>query len=180
MTAEQEELFKNDPFVKMCLDAKVNITLVGGAVVDILEKRSPKDYDVLHMHNQTALEKLGLKYCYDSKTSTTYEKCDMVVQNLKRSRDEFDFTISQAMLKIDSGGKLELIIDDVSYNNKILIPTGVAWVNRYNAINSLRRIYHWQKKGYRVHEMTYKSLRDFAKVSLINRVLGFFNSVSES
>jgi hypothetical protein len=180
MTTEQEELFKNDPFVKMCLDAKVNVSLVGGAVVDILEKRSPKDYDVLYMSNQTALEKLGLKYCYDSRTSTTYKKCDMAVQNLKRSKDEFDFTISQAMLKIGANEKIELVIDNISYENKILIPTGLAWLNRGNAINSLKRIPHWQKKGYRVHEMTYKSLRDFAKVSLFSRVLRFFNSVSES
>lgn len=54
--------------------------------------------------------------------------------------------------------KLTLILDETSFEKKILIPTEKAWIEKKNALNSLRRIPHWRNKGYTINDTTYLSL----------------------
>ncbi len=179
MIEEQEKLFKNDPFIAHVIESKANITLVGGAVSDILEGRRPKDYDVLNLF-APSIVKMGLDYQYDTKTATTYKYGFVTVQALKRQKQDFDFKISQSQLSVDISGKMTLTVDSDSFNKKVLIPTDVAWIDMYSARNSLARVKHWKKKGYEIHNMTYKSLKKVAKLRLIDKILNLFSNVQAS
>ena len=161
MTTEQEELFKADPFVKAVLELDENssIQLIGGAVIDILEKRKPKDYDLIGYVSSTLLKDLGLMYQYETKTAKTYRKEKLIVQILKTEKADFDFKISEAALTIHAKTKrLTLSIDEQSFDNKMLIPCDRCWVERRNAMNTLHRIVHWAAKGYKINGVTYLSL----------------------
>jgi hypothetical protein len=179
MTEQQERLFKENPFINYIIEKKARVALCGGAVVDILEGRQPKDYDVLYLYSD-AINKLDLKYQYDTKTATTYRVGFTIVQALKRSKDDFDFRISQSTLQIDTNGKLKLSLHADSFDNKILIPIELAWNNIGLARNSISRIKHWEKKGYYIHEKTYKSLKKVAKLSLFDKISSFFSSSENS
>lgn len=158
MTVEQEKLFRVDPIISLVLELDVsNIKLVGGAVVDILEGRKPKDYDFFSL-TLTEATKLGFKYSHDSKTATTYLKDDLVIQVLKTGIEDFDFKISQSQLSFNYQKKLSLNIDEISFDNKVLIPANKSWLEKKNALNSLRRILHWRSKGYTINDVTYLSL----------------------
>jgi len=158
MTEEQEKLFKADPIISLALELNVtNIKLVGGAVVDILEGRKPKDYDFFSLTLPEAT-KLGFTYSHDSKTATTYTKDDLVIQVLKTGIEDFDFKISQSQLSFNYQKKLNLIIDENSFKSKMLIPCEKSWIERKNALNSLRRTLHWRNKGYTINDITYLSL----------------------
>ncbi len=158
MTPEQEELFRKDPFIKMVAEVtevKSSIILIGGAIIDILEGRKPKDYDcvgVLYENN------LGLEYSHETKSAKTFKKGDLVVQLLKTEINDFDFKISQARLTINHRKDLTLEIDKNSFEKKVLIPCEKAWIEKKNALNSLRRIPHWKNKGYAINDVTYLSL----------------------
>lgn len=159
MTQEQEELFRRDPLIKLLLETEAvgTIEIVGGAVVDILEGRKVKDYDFKLVNGYIA-ERLKLEYLHETKTAKTFKKGDIVVQFLKTNPENFDFKISQATLIINVNKKMSLNVDKISFNNKILIPCDLAWENRKNAVNSLKRITHWKKKGYSIADETYQSL----------------------
>jgi len=158
MTTEQEELFKADPLIKLILESNLNnLKLVGGAVIDILENRKVKDYDFLAMTELEVL-KLGFKYSHDTKTATTYTKDDLIIQRLKTSLTDFDFKISQATLSWNYKKEMQLTICETSFENKVLIPTDIAWTQKKNALNSLCRIPHWRKKEYKINDTTYLSL----------------------
>jgi len=166
MTTEQERLFKADPIVNLALELNVNdIKLVGGAVIDIIEGRKVKDYDFLNFSPHDA-KKLGFKYSHDSKTATTYinDKSanliagDFTIQALKTDINDFDFKISQSTLSWSYQQKLNLLLDEDSFNNKVLIPAQKSWTEKKNALNSLRRIVHWKNKGYTINDITYLSL----------------------
>ena len=166
MTVEQEKLFKADPIISLALELDVsNIELVGGAVVDILEGRKVKDYDFLNFSSHDA-KKLGFKYSHDSKTATTYIndesanllKGNFTIQALKTDSNDFDFKISQSQLYFNYQKNLSLIIDEISFDNKLLIPANKSWLEKKNALNSLRRIVHWKNKGYTINDITYLSL----------------------
>lgn len=158
MITEQEKLFRVDPIISLVLALDVsNIKLVGGAVVDILEGRKPKDYDFFSL-TLTEATKLGFKYSHDSKTATTYLKDDLVIQVLKTGIEDFDFKISQSQLSFNYQKNLSLNIDEISFGNKVLIPANKSWLEKKNALNSLRRIVHWKNKGYTINDVTYLSL----------------------
>lgn len=158
MTKEQEKLFRADPFIKMVTEITEGISsiaLTGGAVIDILERRKPKDYDCVGTLYES---KLGLEYSHETKSAKTFKKGDLTIQLLKTDKADFDFKISQARLVINYKKELTLEIDENSFNNKILIPCEKAWTERKNALNSLRRIPHWKNKGYTINDTTYLSL----------------------
>lgn len=158
MTKEQEELFRADPFVKMIMEITEgihSITLTGGAVIDILEGRKPKDYDCVGSLYEN---KLRLEYSHETKSAKTFKKGDLIIQLLKTDKTDFDFKISQARLTINYKKELTLEIDEDSFKSKILIPCEKAWVEKKNALNSLRRIPHWKAKGYTINDTTYLSL----------------------
>lgn len=159
MTKEQEELFRADSLVKLILETTgiSSINLIGGAVTDILEGRKPKDYDTIGGLDLYK-DKLGLEFQYETKTAKTFKKGDLIVQLLKTDKADFDFKISQASLTIDYKKQLTLEIDTNSFENKMLIPCEKAWIERKNALNSLRRIPHWKSKGYSINDITYLSL----------------------
>ena len=161
MTLEQKELFEKDPFVKAVLELSEHssIQLVGGSVIDILEKRKPKDYDLIGYVSSTLLKDLGLVYQYETKTAKTYRKDKLTVQILKTEKADFDFKISEATLTIHAKlKKLTLSIDEQSFENKMLIPCDRCWTERRNAMNTLHRIVHWAAKGYKINGITYLSL----------------------
>jgi hypothetical protein len=159
MTTEQEELFKADPFIKLVLETIgiSSINLIGGAVIDILEGRTPKDYDTiggLDLYKN----KLGLEFQYETKTAKTYKTGDLIIQDLKTQKEDFDFKISQATLKVDYNKKLSLQIDADSFDNKTLLPCERCWTEKSNALKALQRVVHWHKKGYEINDITYLSL----------------------
>lgn len=159
----KKKLQENE-YIKYFLDLRPkygSATLIGGAVVDILEDRVPKDFDFLQAEtNNSFLQNLldnGFEFICSTKTADTYRhnKNGMVVQMVKTLIQDFDFKISQAKFKFDSRREY-LKIDTASFENKTLIPTGFD--SKKRALNSLMRIPHWRKKGYDIHEKTYLSL----------------------
>ncbi len=161
---ELEKKVANNPVVQeLMLTFKEcpydNIFLIGGAIVDLIENREPKDYDIMGVSDSQVkhLLKAGYEFQYDSRTSKTFKKGKVVVQLIKATLEQFDFKISQSRYNLSSRkASTRLIIDEISLNNKILIP--VRWDDKINAINALKRIPHWKKKGYDIHEKTYLSL----------------------
>ena len=134
--------------------------LVGGAIIDILEDRKPKDYDILNQSaSMQTLIKEGFRFVRKTNTATTYkfntEKSkDNVLQVLHAiDSSEFDFTISQTSLSLVKNPVLT--IDETAFNEKILIPVGF---DKDLAINSLKRIPHWKNKGYQLDDISYLSL----------------------
>jgi hypothetical protein len=126
-------------------------------VVDIIEGSIPKDYDLSYI-SQECIVKLGLVYSHETKTAKTFKKGDITIQLLKTVKEDFDFKISQTTLGVNYKKEMNLTIDKISFENKILIPTDKAWTEKRNALNSLRRIIHWKNKGYSINDMTYLSL----------------------
>lgn len=157
-----KELILQDKVIKELLDYYVEkplystLDLVGGAVIDLLEGRKPKDYDFIGGGNafKKVLEELGYKWAYETKTSSTYKKESIAVQILKTKKTEFDFKISQASFSLTKTRKLD--VDELSFNNKVLIP--LSFDNKTMVVNSLKRKIHWEKKGYRMPDETYLSL----------------------
>jgi hypothetical protein len=131
----------------------VDASLVGGSVVDILEGRKPKDYDVLAVCDFNALHKCGFQFLTETKFATTFIKDNLVFQFLKTSIECFDFTISQSRYYFNTEC---LHIDEISYEKKLLRP--VNFTNRRQIIDSLLRIPHWKRKGYNIDDVSYISL----------------------
>lgn len=131
------------------------LNLIGGAVIDILEGRKPKDYDFIG-GGTLFTDKLlanGFKFECKTKTATTYKKGKTIIQILAISPQHFEYVISQAAFKLKAK-KLE--IDEISFKNKTLIPVSFDSMSQVKA--ALVRIPHWQNKGYSIHDKTYLSL----------------------
>lgn len=179
-----EEILKNNEKVKILKEifsSVYSVKLVGGAVIDILEGREPKDYDLIYfipsLHNKHLLN-AGFEFQYETKTARTWTKDDITIQTLKTDKDDFDFTISQAIWDLKSE-KIE--IDNISFKSKKLIPTPNAFLDKSKARNSLKRIRHWERKGYKIPKQTLDSLKRVAKIRLIDRIMGvFYSSDKES
>ena len=158
---KQEEKIKNHEAVKLFKKItgeqfyNSSFCLVGGAIIDILEDRKPKDYDFLG-HTEGVINKFideGFEYCYETKSAITLRKSGYIVQFLKTLSSSFDFKISQAKYSFKSE---KLTIDKLSFSKKILIP--VSFDDRRSALSALIRVPHWKRKGYEIHDMTYLSL----------------------
>lgn len=138
------------------------LRLVGGAVIDIIDNRKPKDYDFLGW-NQSIIDKFmdnGYRYVGDTKTAITLIKDAVVVQFLKTDLDRFEFTISQSTYRLFSK---TLAIDKTSYDTKILKPT--TWNSKTIILDALKRIPHWRKKGFNIKDSTYFSMLNVIKSS---------------
>lgn len=130
-------------------------SLVGGAVIDILDGKTPKDYDFVGFTSDsdlTLMKEKGFTFLSKSSTATTFLFKGKKVQFLNRSTSDFDYTISQSSLNISSK-EMSLYYDKYTYDNKILIP-----INLENWVNCLLRLPHWKKKGYKLDAVTYISL----------------------
>lgn len=155
---ERKEKISKDKVVESLMELFKNkwsnVLLVGGAVIDIIEDRKPKDYDIIGVSDMKMklLQESGFKFQYDSKTATTFKKGDIIVQVLKNKISDFDYTISQSRFSLNNG---ELVMDDLSFRTKILKPVSY---NKKQAYNALSRFPHWRKKGYLLPDETYASL----------------------
>ena len=129
--------------------------LIGGAVVDIIEGRQPKDYDFMGATDsiKNKFEGAGYKFLYNTRTSDTYYKNGVTVQFLKTSVEDFDFEIGRSSFFFKG---LALKVDKNSFDNKLLVP--INFEKRRNVLNSLKRVPHWKKKGYSIDDTTYLSL----------------------
>lgn len=165
---EFQEKFKEDKFIAEMITAIAtsnfnsgSYLLVGGAVIDLMEGRVPKDYDVIDESGEfhKILKSLDYTYKYDTTTSTTYQKGNTIVQILKADIAVFDYTISQASLDLSNLG---LEYDKTSFDNKVLIPTHHALKDCLGAFASLHRRVHWRNKGYNLPDETYSSLLSVA------------------
>lgn len=139
-------------------DSKYSLSrllLAGGAVVDILEGREPKDFDFINWRESDLIRfrKAGFKHTYTSKSSITMEKDDVVVQFISFELKQFGFKIEQSTFDIVKG---ELKIDEDSFTNKVLIP--VNFDEFENLRSAAFRIPHWVGKGYNIPDITYLSL----------------------
>lgn len=152
-----EEKLQKDPLITLLVENKINSTLTGGCIIDILEDRKPKDYDFRYISDMD-LQKVGATYMYETKTAKTFKTKKFVIQVLKTLKEDFDFKISTVELKISFNYPVAITIDDVSFNNKMLIPQEKSFIEKKNALNSLRRIPHWRRKGYNIADETYMSL----------------------
>lgn len=133
------------------------IQVVGGAVVDLLEGKDPRDIDIIMYHTtpqyMNLLVKFGFVYLYDSSTSTTLSFGGYTFQILKKSLQDFDFEISKSTYNVNND---TFNVDLISFRNKTLIPnfeqsSGLLF-------NALSRIPHWYKKGYSINSITYQSI----------------------
>lgn len=174
---ECKERLDNHPKIKRLkeiFDKCNGIELVGGAVIDIMALQEPKDFDLIghipSIHDKYLLE-AGFFFEYETKTARTWMRDKITIQTLKTSRENFDFTISQASYNLKKG---ELKLDEISWDRRILIPTPIAFEDKSHARNSLSRVKHWQNKGYKLPTATLKSLKRVAKISLLDRIIRFF------
>jgi len=158
--SELSDVVKNHPtileFNKILVGCSFyDLELVGGAVVDIIDGREPKDYDMIGF-NDAVIAKFrayGFVFQSETKTAITYQKFGLIVQFLQKSKEDFDFRISQTSWSFYHN---KLTFDKESFDGKLLIPT--SFTNKGLLINSLLRIPHWQNKGYNVPLPTYMSM----------------------
>lgn len=153
-----EKLQNNEQIKKLqnLVGGHGNFLLVGGAVIDILEDRTPKDYDFLPTFNKEWLvESAGWKFLYSSSMADTYSFDGIICQILKKPLEDFEYTISQSKVYIKKDTIYDLNVDTVSFNSKTLIPVG--W-ERKHVRDCLIRIPHYKKKGYSIPDETYLSL----------------------
>lgn len=145
----------------------VEAHLVGGAVIDILDDREPKDYDFIQSgFGQFVNSNEDFIFVHETKTAKTYNFKGKVVQLLKVPPAQFEFKISQAEFVIQNG-KIEGVyekkpkineikIDKISFDQRQLIPT--SFDNIRVVRDCLMRIPHWMVKGYNIRNETYLSL----------------------
>jgi len=131
------------------------LLLAGGAVVDILEGREPKDFDFINWGEPELVKfrKAGFKHTYTTKSSITMEKEGIVVQFISFKLKQFGFKIEQSTYDIIKGN---LTIDEDSFNNKVLVPVNFDLFQ--NLRSAAFRIPHWVGKGYHIPDITYLSL----------------------
>lgn len=179
-TPEEKEifltLFKRNKLIQDLVQHNISFTLTGGAVVDIMEGRTPKDYDFMSI-NFKKMTDLGLplKFEYKTQHSTTFMYKGHILQLLNKNIFEFEYTISQ--LNLTNGGPSLYCFDDdkhreyteetntlelnseplstLSFREKTLIPVGFDFKH---ASDALMRLPHWKKKGYDIKPQTYLSL----------------------
>lgn len=142
-------------------------TLIGGAVLSIIDCDTPKDYDFVNWKppHREQLIKNGFIFEGVTKTAFTYKKSNIIVQLLKTNAGDFDYTISQASFNPDygdnyAGGKStgRLTIDVNSYYSKTLEPLPECFNKKSRAWSSLARVPYYTEKGYKLPYSTYLSL----------------------
>ncbi|HLS54066.1 MAG TPA: hypothetical protein VK031_08845 [Tissierellaceae bacterium] len=189
-----EDKLKAHPVVRDLIEvAKKHNTrsayLTGGAVVDILDGREPKDYDISWIACQNIHETLGkhkyFKLIYSSRTSTTYLfKEKYKVQILKTHERDFPFMNDRILFNLRG----ELEIRDNPYLLSILkeriIVVNDEMFERGGISRKLfkARVKKWESKGYKMHPITYKSYIRMTKHKSIFRrfVEVFTGSKSET
>ena len=163
---KQSELIKkleNHPILKsfkeICTDNYLKLT--GGAIIDIMDGRKPKDYDFIGTsdNHQQMFVDAGYKLYSDTRTAITYKNDGITVQFLKTQVKDFDYTLSQGEFNI----KLAKLynFDWISYDSRVLRCSDLA--NEKIVYDALMRLPHWYSKGFRVSNVSYKSMLRFVK-----------------
>jgi hypothetical protein len=163
---KQSELIKkleNHPILKSFKEivGTQNVILTGGAIVDILDGRNPKDYDFIGvntLHQQKFVD-AGYVLYSDTRTAKTFKNNGIVVQFLKTKVEEFDYTISQGKFNL-STQKLSYF-DWVSYDSRTLVCVNLD--DTRNVYDALMRLPHWYAKRFKIVPASYKSMLRFIK-----------------
>lgn len=137
---------------------KPQTRLTGGAVVDILRGVVPKDYDFIHTNalEKAMRENLNFKLIYTSKSAVTFLYNNTTIQLLYKSTDSFPYTIEQGIYDLFQE-KLDNF-DEQSFVNKVLVPTKKAFEEISTAKIGVKRLLHWQHKGWHIQNITFQSL----------------------
>lgn len=156
-----------------------SVTLVGGAVVDILDGREPKDYDICILDSnirqygyREILKRLrdtdDFSLIYTSATAYTFNFKGYKVQILKTNPSDFMFEIEKSSFGLKSG-KFQYF-DIVGFESKMLIPNDeLSKIKEHSFIVMKKRLKRWSQKGYKIHRITYKSTKRLLKRN--NRIL---------
>lgn len=160
--------------------------LTGGAVIDILEDREPKDFDIVSTSSLNNIltksqEVPDLKLIYTSRTAITFLfKHKHIIQVLKKSTEDFKFTIEKSMYSI----KKEKLIDFCyhSFLSKNLIPNDTPFEEGSVTKKNFKiRLEKWKSKGYKIHKKTEMSYLKWARsTSLVQIIKEYFRPKSES
>jgi hypothetical protein len=159
MLEKYEKVLKEDLFLKTLKEENLgSLILTGGAVIDILSGVIPKDYDFVHTNIIENKIKANDKFklLYTSSTAATYEYLGKDIQLLYKNPLDFPYTIEQSKFNIDTG-KLEYFATD-SFEQKLLVPNKEVYKSKSIAKNVIRRLLHWQGKGYTIHPVTFASV----------------------
>ena len=172
------EILKNDLFLQSLKteletdSAKPTIKLTGGAVVDILRGVTPKDYDFIH---NTVVEKVmrdnkNFTLLYTSKATVTFQFNGRIIQLLYKDTDSFPYTLEQGTFNLTN---LTLSnFDEQSFTHFVLVPTQRAFAERKIARIGVKRVLHWQRKGWGIQDITFNSLCNTAFKDLKNKSNG--------
>lgn len=184
---EKEEIILRDPVVAFITskwkEAKHcnSLFLTGGAVIDLLEGRKPKDYDFC-LTSASDFNKiikggveLGLNFNYTSATAVSFTWEGNDIQVLRKNPSEFPFTIEMSKFSIRES-KFESF-DNVSFSSKILIPNDALLFNNTEVTrtNFLNRVSKWESKGYKIHPVTKRSYIKLTKhKTFLQKIEKFF------
>lgn len=165
---------KEKPFAEKILTNKVvselidelsvfsSANLVGGAIVDIIDGREPKDYDLIVEESEIKIiEKLtfnpNFKFLYNSPSSTTFLfKGEHEVQFIKSKPEDFYFLNERNSFNLRAK-KFETLFISL-FETKMLAVNSEAMMNqRFTASQFGIRVRHWERKGYRISDTSYDS-----------------------
>jgi len=155
---ELKEIFLTDPMVKLLYDemekraySTPTLMLTGGAIVDILRGKTPKDYDFVKAEKRNFPK--DIHFIRNSATADTYGLRGMEVQLLVKERVMFPYTVNQSYVSISSKC-LSISIDD-SFYDKILRPVSFK---PKRAVECLMTYPKMRDKGFILPDLTYYSL----------------------
>lgn len=159
------------------------VRLTGGAVVDILEGRVPRDYDLFlnssHMSDKEILKKVEfiphLKLTSLSTTAISFTYKGLLVQILRKQPEKYFFTIEQSNYDIKNS-RIESFCY-MSYRQKRLIPNELIF--NEGAVNKKAykfRIKRWAEKGYSIDKLTKRS---YMSLTWSPNFFGFLKSVGD-
>lgn len=158
------EILKNDLFLQSLKkeleteSSKPTMKLTGGAVVDILRGATPKDYDLIH---NSGLEKAmrdnkNFVLLYTSKATVTFQFNGRIIQLLYKDVDSFPYTLEQGTFNLSNSSLSNF--DEQSFTHFVLVPTQKAFAERKIARIGVKRVLHWQRKGWGIQDITFNSL----------------------
>lgn len=148
--------------LRMDLLCAVPCSLVGGAVTDILEGRTPKDFDfTCDYDTETLLERLSyntdFRFQYNSATSTTFlYRGKYIVQFLNNPASDFLFLNEMNEFNMDSG-ELTTFHKSLLDTKKLALNVGVLSRGVHSPTIFARRVRHWENKGYTISDVSFGS-----------------------
>lgn len=156
----------------------INPILTGGSIIDILDDRTPKDYDFIStLDMKDIINSLPekVKFIRLTKTALTVKYRGIVIQFLRKQVGDFPFLNEASTYNLKTN---ELNIYERAYNEKILIPN--PDVRTARSIFR-KRVKHWKKKGYTIDSISMKSFyRNSIKESSISQLIKWIKGNKEA